>query len=110
MNKGNRKKQHERYYKKNKVHDRNKYIKYTDLECKWILEHNTTDVEFARMIGKSLMAIQCKRVRLVKSNKVDKAKVSNKIKKDVKNYSVKNCPVKSYQVRGFVVNLLKYFN
>ncbi len=55
-----------RYYKRHQYGNLNGYGRYTVMECKMILEHNVSDVELARLLGRSLMAIQIKRLRLNK--------------------------------------------
>lgn len=61
-----RKEQKIRYYKKHSKHNIFSKIQYTDDECKMILAHDMNDVYLAKTLGRSLMAIQIKRVRLNK--------------------------------------------
>lgn len=56
-----------KYYKKHQSYNLfNSHSRYTDKECKMILKHDITDVELAKLIHRSLISIQIKRVRLNK--------------------------------------------
>ena len=54
-----------KYYSKTAYAVNHKY-NYTDEEIQMILDHNLTDTEIAKKIGRSVQAIQIKRSRLQK--------------------------------------------
>lgn len=61
-----RKRYKKKYYKKHQIYNSNGYNRYSDYACKMILKHEMTDVELAKLLNRSLMSIQVKRVRLNK--------------------------------------------
>ena len=64
------KKQQDRYYEKYSHKDFNSQDRYTPHECMTILFHMKTDVEISIELGRTLKAIQVKRVRLLKKEKL----------------------------------------
>lgn len=55
------------YYKKHQSYGLfNSHSRYSIRECRLIFEHNVSDIELAKLLNRSLMAIQIKRVRLNK--------------------------------------------
>lgn len=62
-----RKRYKKKYYKKYQSYNLfNSHSRYSDKECKMILVHDMTDIELAKLLHRSLMSIQIKRVRLKK--------------------------------------------
>ncbi len=52
------------YYKRHQIHNLNSHGRFDNDECRMILNHNIPDVRLAEILGRSLMSIQIKRVRL----------------------------------------------
>lgn len=56
-----------KYYKKHSIYGKiNRFRRYHNLECRMILNHNISDIALAMLLGRSLISIQIKRVRLKK--------------------------------------------
>ena len=64
------KKQQDRYYKKHSHNRKNSYQDYTEKECRTILMHNEYDWKTAKEMQRTLKAIQVKRARLLKKEKL----------------------------------------
>ena len=57
-------KQKARYYKKHSAYDKRSRIRYTQIEEAMIINKDLSDVELAKLLKRSLAAIQLKRIKL----------------------------------------------
>ena len=63
-----RNKQRKRNYAKGRINATNSKSRYTEKELLLILDHDITDAELSKLLGRSVESIQIKRARLKKSN------------------------------------------
>ena len=61
-----RKASKKRYYIKHRKHDRNRHVRWTEGECRLLLDHSMLDVQLSKMLGRSLQALHVKRAGLMK--------------------------------------------
>lgn len=70
-----RNRQRRRNYEKSNKFAVNGYNPYSSEECQLILEHNITDFELSKQLGRSMRAIQGKRFKLKKELENNSAKL-----------------------------------
>ena len=68
-----KKKAAKKYYDKHSKNNTNRNRRYTAEEIEMIKNHEILDTELCKKLGRSLKAIQVKRVRLCKQEQLEKA-------------------------------------